>query len=140
MPNVDANFQSEVLRRDDPNIIAASRNLALILGVRLAYDASGYGAGTVLAQNSVNDLWYPYVDSPGSSGIGTAVAVLEQPVKATDFPATTANSAAASVLAPAIFKGVVYYDKLVGIDSNGVTDLRGRVITDVTGVDLLVFG
>lgn len=138
MPNVDANFASEVLRRDDPNIIAANRQQALILGVRLAYQSEGYTAGEVLALNSDDGLYYPY-DDGGSSGLNTAVCVLEQSVRATDFPGTT-TAIADSALAAAIFGGVVYYDKLGGIDANGVTDLKGRRITDVSGVNLMIFG
>ncbi len=138
MPNVDANFASEVLRHDDPNIIAANRQQALFLGVRLAYQSAGYTAGEALALNSVDGLYYPYNDA-GSSGLNTCVAILEQPVRATDFPGTTVAKAD-SALAAAIFGGVVYYDKIGGIDANGVTDLKGRRITDVSGVNLMIFG
>lgn len=139
MPNVDANFNSEVIRRDDPNIIAANRQQAILLGVRLPYDASGYKAGTVLAQNTVNSMFYKY-DNGGASGLDAAACVLESIVKVTDFSDTTANSVSNSVLAVGIFGGTVFYDKLTGIDANGVTDLKGRVVSDVTGVDLLIFG
>ncbi len=138
MSNVDANFVSEVLRHDDPQIIAANRHQALFLGVRLAYDSGGYAAGDVLALNSVNGLYYQY-DDGGSSGLNTAVCVLEQGVPATAFPGTGATIAS-SALAAAIFGGTVYYDKLGGIDANAVTDLKGRRITDVSGVNLMVFG
>ncbi len=139
MPNVDASFNSEVLRRDDPNIIAANRQQAVLLGVRLAYNASGYLAGTVLGQNSTNKMFYAYNDS-GASGIDTAVCVLESIVKVTDFVDTTANSVNNSVLAPAIFGATVFYAKLTDLDANAITDLHGRKVTDVTGTDLLIFG
>ncbi len=139
MPNVDANFVSEVLRRDDPNIIAANRQQAILLGVRLPYSASGYKAGTVLAQNTVNNMFYPY-DNSGASGLDNAACVLESIVKVTEFADTTANSVNNSVLGVGIFGGTVFYNKLTGIDANGVTDLKGRRVSDVTGADLLIFG
>jgi hypothetical protein len=140
MPNVDANFVSEVLRHDDAAVIAANRQHAIFLGVRLAYQSAGYAAGTVLAKNTTDGLHYPYDDN-GSSGLNTADCVLEQAVRATDFPGTGATIAS-SALAPAIWGGgvVMYYDRLVGIDANGVTDLGGRRVTDVSGVNLMIFG
>jgi hypothetical protein len=139
MQNLDASFTAEVTRRDDPNIIALDRQKALFLGVRLAYDASGYAAGVVLGKNTTSGLWMKYSDA-GSSGENTAVAVLEKPVAAASFVDTTPQSSANSVVVPAIFGGTVFYSKLTGIDANGITDLRGRRISDVTGADLLVFG
>jgi len=138
MPNFDAGFDDEVIRRDDPNIIAMKRNLAVLGGVRLAYVAGGYEAGQVLGKNSVSGLWMKYNDG-GSSGESTAVAVLESPVPEALFPDTTAQSASNSVVTQAIFGGIVFYDKLVGIDANGLTDLKGRRFSDVTGADLLSF-
>lgn len=138
MQSLDAGFTSEVTRRDDPNIIALNRQQARFLGVRLAYMSGGYLAGTVLGKNSVSGLWMAYNDS-GSSGENSAVAILEKPVPEGAFVDTTAQSASNSVVVPAIFGGTVFYDKLVGIDANGVTDLKGRQFTDVTGASLMSF-
>lgn len=139
MPNLDADFNAEVIRRDDANIIAAHRQSALFLGVRLAYDADGYKPGQVLGKNSTSGLWMKYDDN-GSSGEATAVAVLEKGVAVGQFPSTTVQSAANSVVQPAIFGGTVFYDKLQGVDAAALVDLKGRRISDVTGADLLVFG
>lgn len=133
MANLDANFESEVFRHDHVAIVAANRNQCLFLGARLHYDADGYAAGTVLAQNTVNNEFYAY-DDAGSSGLNTAKCILTKPVLASDFP-----SASGTVLTEALFKGTVFYSRLTGIDANGVTDLAGRRIVDVTGVELLVF-
>lgn len=127
------------MRRDDPNIIAMSRQLAVFMGCRLAYNSAGYKPGCVLGLNSVSGLYMAYNDA-GSSGENTAVGILEKGVAATDFPGTTAQSAGSSVVQPMIVAGTVYYAKLDGIDANGVTDLKGRKITDIYGTDLLFFG
>lgn len=142
MSNSDAQFRSEVLRYDDAQIIATKRELALFLGVRLAYDSAGYKAGDVLSKNSTSGLFQKY-DPDGASGTDAAKAVLEKAVAATEFDDTT-HSVANSVLTHAIFGGVVFYAKLndtdgSDLDSNGVTDLGGRRIVDVTGVELLKF-
>jgi hypothetical protein len=139
MPNLDANFTAEAIRRDDANIIAMARHQAIFMGFRLAYDADGYKPGQVLAKNTTSGLYMKYNDA-GSSGENTAVCILEKGVAAADFPGTTAQSVDSSVVQPAIVAGVVYYDKLQGIDANGVTDLKGRRISDVSGADLLFFG
>ncbi len=137
--NSDANYQSEVLRYDDPNIIASARHLALMLGVRLAYDAAGYAAGTVLARNTTTGLYQAY-DNGASSGLDAAICVLEKAVPVGDFAATTAHAVSNSVLTHAIFAGIVFYNKLTGIDANGVTDLGGKQMIGADGVTLLRFG
>lgn len=137
--DLNADFQSEVTRYDEPNVIAMDRQKALKLGIRLTYDSGGYKAGTVLARNTVTGLYAKYSDA-ASSGLNDAVAVLERGVAATEFANTTTHSVANSVLTYGIFGGVVFYDKLTGIDANGVTDLRGKVMIGADGVNLLRFG
>lgn len=139
MPNVDANFTAEVLRHDDAQIVATHPNQALRFGVRLAYNASGYAAGQVLGKNSVSGLFMAYNNS-GTSGEDTAVAILEQPVKATDFPGTTAQDLNSSVLTGAIFgNACVFQSKLTGLDSSAITDFGGRSVTPSDGVQLFLF-
>lgn len=142
MSNSDAQFRSEVLRYDDAQIVATKRELALFLGVRLAYNSAGYKAGTVLAKNSASGLFSKY-DPNGASGTDTAKCVLEKAVAASEFDDTT-HSVSNSVLTHAIFGGVLFYDKLTdddaaALDDDGVTDLGGKKIVDVSGVTLLKF-
>lgn len=136
--NSDANYVSEAIRYDDPNIVAMANNLTLRLGIRLPYSASDYVAGTVLARNTVTGMYQAYSNA-GSSGLDAAICVLEKTVKTTDFATTTAQSVSNSVLTHAIFAGVVFYDKLTGIDANGITDLGAKKFIGADGVTLLSF-
>lgn len=140
--NSDAQFRSEVLRYDDAQIVATKRELALFLGVRLAYDADGYKAGHVLAKNSTSGLFSKY-DPNGASGTDTAKCVLEKAVPVGAFDTTT-HAVSNSVLTHALFGGVLFYGKLLDdddadLDDNGVTDLGAKKIVDVSGVTLLKF-
>jgi len=131
--NVDAKFKDGIFRRDYPQIIAINRHQCTILPVRLSYNASGLAAGTVLGQNSVNSEYAAY-SSGGASGLDTAKCVLLDPADVTEFPSTTG-----SLLSRALFGGSVYKAKLVGLDSNGETDLGAKTIKDATGVEILKF-
>lgn len=131
--NLDSKFDTEIFRKDHPQILAANRHLASIKPVRLAYNASGYKAGTVLAKNSVSGLFQAYNDA-GSSGLNTATCILFEAVDVSSF-ADSSDSA----LARGIWGGEVFEDKLVGIDANGKTDLNGRSIVDSTGVNIFKF-
>lgn len=138
MPNLDASFTAEVLRHDDAQIVATHPNQALRFGVRLAYNSSGYAAGQVLGKNSVSGLFMVY-NSSGTSGENTAVCILEQPVKATDFPNTVAQDLGSSYLTGALFSGAVFQSKLTGLDSGAITALAGRSVTPSDGVQLFLF-
>lgn len=128
--HLDAKFDGEIFRKDHPIILAANRHLASLRPVRLAYvDANGYDAGTVLARNTVNGYYYAYDDN-GSSGLDTAACVLFE-------DATPASGS--TMLARAVFGGEVFYTKLTGIDTNGITDLGGRLITDAFENQILKF-
>lgn len=133
MSNVDARFRSEIFRKDHPMIIAQNRQLASILAVRLAYNASGYVAGQVLARNSTSGMYENY-DDGASSGLDTAACILFEGHEVAEFEGSTG-----SVAARGIFRGDVYKDKLVGLDSNGETDLKARTIIDATGINVLSF-
>lgn len=137
--DLNADFQTEVTRYDDPNIVALNRQQATKLGIRLTYDGDGYKAGTVLARNTVTGLYAKY-SGGGSSGLNDAVCVLERGAAATEFASTATHSVANSVLTTAIFGGWVFYDKLTGIDADGIVDMGGKVIVGADGVNLLRFG
>lgn len=122
----------EVFRKNHPMILANNRQLATIIGVRVAYDASGYLAGTVLARNSVSGYYQAYSDI-GASGIDTAVGILFHDIAVEDFNGLT------STAAQMITKGNVFETKLIGLDANGKTDLKSRSIVDGFGNTILMF-
>lgn len=122
----------EVFRKNHPMILANNRQLATIIGVRVAYDASGYLAGTVLARNSVSGYYQAYSDI-GASGIDTAVGILFHDIPVEDFNGLT------STAAQMITKGNVFETKLIGLDANGKTDLKSRSIVDGFGNTILMF-
>ena len=136
MSSIDVKFSGSIFKKNFPIILACSPALALLLPVRLVYNSSGYSAGQVLARNTVSQLFQPYVDGT-SSGVGTAACVLFEDHPVQDFDGT--STATSTTIARGIFAGVVFYDKLIGIDANGITDLGGRQIVDSTGVTTLKF-
>lgn len=133
MANTDAKFSGEIFRKNHPQILAQNRHLASIMPVRLAYDAAGYKAGQVLAQNSVSKEYAKYVDG-AASGLGTAASILFEEHPVSDF-----ESATGSVLAKGIMGGEVFEDKLTGLDAAAKTDLGARTIEDATGIKVLKF-
>jgi hypothetical protein len=133
MSGQDAKFSGQIFRKDFPMIIAQNRHLASIVPARIAYQSSGYKAGTVLALNSVSNQFAPY-DDTASSGLNTAVGVLFKPVEVEDFP-----SATGSQMARMIIGGELYEDKLVGLDAAAKVDLKSRTVTDTSGTKILKF-
>lgn len=133
MANIDARFNGEIFRKDHPMIIAQNRQLASILPVRLAYNASGYVAGRVLGRNTTSGYFENY-DGGASSGLDTASCVLFESHDVTEF-----QSATGTVIARGIFRGDVYKDLLLGLDAGAETDLNSRTIVDATGINILSF-
>lgn len=133
MGSIDSNFKKEVFRKDYPAIIAQDRQLAVMLGARLAYNATGYLAGTVVARNTVSGLYDKY-DGGAASGLDVAAGVLFQDVAGEDFESATGSTTAVVVAA-----GVVYKDKLIGLDAGAETDLGARTIVGADGVELLKY-
>lgn len=129
----DAANSTEIFRKDHPIILACNRHQALILPIRIKAkpaDDTKYAAGTVMAKNSVDGFFYAYNDA-GASGLNVAKCILLHDV----FPAVLNTD-----MGDAAFGGVVWYDKLVGIDAAGITDLGGRRIVDSSGLgELLKF-
>lgn len=124
-------FQAQVFRQDQALIIACDRHLAVILPIGLRYAAAGIVAGTVMARNTTDGLYDAY-SSAGSSGLNAAACI------------TLRNEATTSgqvTYTPAIFKGIVFYNNLTGVDATayGSSGLAGRKITDGQGSVLLMF-
>lgn len=124
---------SQVFRKDHRLIIAKNRHLASIAPIVLAYTAAGYVAGTVLARNTNSGIYQAYDDTLAASGVNTAACVLLDDVAVEDFNGNTSTSA------QAITKGELYYDNMVGIDSNGITDLGGKIFVDGFNNNIFMF-
>lgn len=133
MASTDVSFNGEIFRHDRSLIISTNRQLASLLGVRLAYDANGYEAGRVLGRNTSTGLYEKY-DDGGSNGVDTARCVLLEKKDVTDFASTGDSQAAV-----AVFGGEVYKDNLVGLDSNGETDLGAKTLVLPGSVTILKF-
>jgi hypothetical protein len=133
MGSIDSNFKKEVFRKDHPAIIAQDRQLAVLIGARMKYNATGYLAGTVVARNNVSGLYDKY-DNGGASGLDNAVGVLFQDVAEESF-----ESATGSTTAVVIAGGVVYKDKLIGLDAGAEADLGAKTIIGADGVELLKY-
>ena len=133
MSGLNVGFLGEVFRNDNPIIIAQNRQLATIQPVVLAYNASGYVAGRVVARNTVSTNYENY-NNAGSSGLDTAAGVLFENVDVSDSTSTTGT-----VFARVIFGGEVFKSKLVGLDAAAEVDFGARTINDATGVQVLKF-
>jgi hypothetical protein len=126
---LDVSIKTEISRQDQTAIIAMNRHQCSIHGIRLAYKAGGYLAGTVLARNSVTGYHQAYANG-GASGTGTAVGVLLNNVT----PASGGTEAAQM-----LGTGFVYKDKLIGLDSGAETNLQARTIIGADGIAVLSF-
>lgn len=136
MANVGGRFDSEIFRKNFPMVIATNRASAILLPVRLRYQAGGYAAGTVLARNTTDSLYQAYNDA-GSSGINTAACVLYEEHEAEDFDAEASTG---TTMAVGIFGGCTLYEaKLTGLDAAAKVDLKATSIVDATGVTTLKF-
>ena len=124
MGSLDVKFKGSIFHKDFPMVIATNRASAVLLPVRLRYQANGYVAGTLLARNTT-DGWFQAYNDGGSSGINTASCVLFESIAPEDFDGANATG---STTAVGIFGGcTLYQNKLVGYDANGLTDLGGRL-------------
>jgi hypothetical protein len=127
---LDAFTSQEVFRKDHRMILAMNRHQASIVPVRLAYNANGYLAGTVLGRNSVSTHYEAY-DDAHASGADTAVGILFNDVL--DMPASGTG------IGQMIIQGQVFEAALVGLDANAKTDLKSRSVIDGTGTTILIF-
>lgn len=127
---IDANSSGQVFRKNFPMVIAVSRQLCKFLPIRLAYQAAGYLAGTVLARNTTSGFYQPYVAS-GPSGTGTAACVL--------FADAIFLSTGENRLAQGIFGGGLYQTQLIGLDAGAITNLGAKSVIDASGTQILFF-
>ncbi len=132
MSGLDFFTSTQVFRKNFSAILANNRHQAAISGVRVAYNAAGVAAGTVMARNSVSGYYQAYSDI-GASGIDTAVGILFHDIAVEDF------NSQASTAAQLIVKGNVFEAKLTGLDAAGKTDLKSRSIIDGFGNTILMF-
>lgn len=124
-------FIQEAFRVDYPQIIAMQREKAQIMGIQLTYTGEAYVAGTVLGRNTVSGYYSAY-DAGGASGTDTAACIL---LENTLPPAATGTA----VLTRGLFSGIVFQDKLTGLDSDAITDLKGTTQIGADGIVLLKF-
>jgi hypothetical protein len=128
---IDAEVKNEIFRTDWAAIIAYRRDLATIEPARLAYDASGYVAGQVIARTTSTGIFSKY--SAVSGGSIDSVCVLMENVRADQQDSALSGGS----LARAIFAGYVYKAKL--LDYTGASQLGGKEMTDATGITVVKF-
>jgi hypothetical protein len=139
---VDAQTFPNIFQKNYKPIIAMKRELAVIIGVRLAplVESTGLGdyyAGTVLANytsGSSSGLFVDYASS-GASGRQTAVAILLHDVATQDT-----TQAPSSPLAQALFSGYALKANLASnYTSNALTGLGGKEMTGADGITVVKF-
>ena len=128
MSGIDAKTSGSIFHKNYPMVIAQNRHHCSIIPARMVYNANGWQAGQVVAQHTSTGLYDAYA-ATGSDGLSTAVGVLYH-----DLNDAPLNVAAASQI---IVKGELYQSKLIGLDSNAITTLKARSVTDGSGVQIL---
>lgn len=125
---LDAEFKTEIFRKDWPNVIAMRRQDAALQGARLKLEAGGYAAGQVVARNTSTKLFEKF--SAVSGGSYDTVSVLFEDIAPFDQPTT------GGALARIVTSGFVYKDVLLDYDASA---LSAREITDSSGVTVVKF-
>jgi hypothetical protein len=130
---LDAFSSGQIYRKDFPSVLACDRYLAVIRPVRVPYVSGGYSAGTVLAQytSGAASGQFPAYANSGPSGSGTAQCIL--------FESIDDDGATGTILARAIFSGIVFQAKCSLLDSTAISNLGGRSWTDAQGVQIFKF-
>lgn len=136
MATTGPNFNGQIFRKDFPVVIATNRNSAVLLPVALRYQSAGVDAGTILARNTT-DGNYDVYSNGGASGTGTAACVLFESHDSNDW---SVQASSGTIPAAAIFGGcTVYQSAMSNYDSNALSNLNGRLITDASGVVTMLF-
>lgn len=138
MASVGPSFTQPIFRKDFVSVIATNRASAVLLPTMLRYNSSGVAAGTILARNTGDGLYDPYVNG-GPSGTGTAACILFEAHDASDWP-LSAQASSGAIAVVGIFGGcTVFKSRLPNVDANAETNLGAREIIDGNGVTLVKF-
>lgn len=130
---IDAEVNNQIFRKDFGAIIALRRDLAQISPVRLYDDGASYYMGECLARNTSTGEFQRW--SAVSGGSYDTPCVLFEDVLSYQFDATVTGGA----LARAVMAGYVFKTKLVDYNSQFLTAVGGRVMTDASGVAVVKF-
>lgn len=140
MASQDALFNSSIFRKDNPIIIAARRELAKLIGIRLAYDAAGYMPGQCLVRKVSDGLFYKFSAASGVSYDSACVLFDQVTVdQETANGGGSQSGVQASTLSRALVGGIVYKGLLLDYDANMKTALSAKDITDAGGVQMTSF-
>ena len=140
MSQQDANFQSQIFRKDNPIILAMRRDKAQFIGARIAFDGDDYIIGQALVRKPSDGLFYRW--SAASGGSYDTPCVLYDNCLGFDFSEDGAPSATGAQGAPLVrglISGTVYTNKLVGSDANFLTALKAVNVVDAGGVAMTKF-
>lgn len=120
LPGLARTGTTEATQQRDKEIFFAMEPDPLIKGGTIAKVGSGavIASGTLLGRITSGGKYGVY-DDGASNGLQTCIGVLWTHVD------TTAGDVEGNI----IFSGVLKYDQLVGIDANGIADLKARVDT-----------
>lgn len=140
MSSLDAKFKGSIFRNDRPIILACRRDQAVTMGVRVAYDASGYPVGQALARKVSDGLFYKWSAVSGTSYDSPCVlfdVCTDSAQLANNGGVLTGVSG--STLLRGIIKGLVYTDNLVEADAGFKTQLKSTDVVDSGGVKITKF-
>ena len=139
MGTMDAKFNGQIFRKDNPIILAMKRELAAFIGARIVYDANGYLPGQALVRKQSDGLFYKWAAASG--GAYDSPCILFDTCTQYDQFADGDGLAGASgaSLVRGIIEGIVYTNNIVGADSTFLTALHATAVVDAGGVALTKF-
>lgn len=140
MSNLDAKFQGQIFRKDNPIILACRRDQAVILGVRVAYDSSGFLPGQCIVRKPSDGLFYKWSAASGGS-FDSPMVLFDQ---CTDSDQLANNNGvttgvSGSTLLRGLAKALVYTGNLVDGDAGFKTALKSVDVVDSGGVAITRF-
>lgn len=140
MSQQDAKFNSQIFRKDNPIILAARRDQAVFMGVRVAYDANGYLPGQALVRETSSGLFKKW--SAASGGSYDSPCVLFDSASDSDQLANNGgvtSGVAGSSLLRALMAAIVYTGNMIEADAGFKTALKSKDMVDAGGVGLTKF-
>lgn len=120
LPGMARTGTTEATQMRDKEILFSMEPAPLVKGGTIAKVGAGavIASGTLLGRITASGKYGVY-DDAAVNGLQTCVGVLW----------THVDTTAADVEGNIIFSGALKYDQLVGIDANGIADLKARIDT-----------
>lgn len=139
MASQDAKFNGSIFRKDNPLILAARRDQAVFMGVRVVYNAAGYLPGQIIVRKSSDGLFYKFSAASGGS-YDSAMVLFDQATNDDQLAAGEGlGGVSGATLLRGLAKALVYTNNLLDYDANSKAALGAKDIVDAGGVAITKF-